>query len=216
MHSMIHLPGFWILSSGFFSVLCHLWSGLCGLSFFRYPTPLLPRAVAAGILAILAGGGPPLSAQETPRFPGRRSIDFWNTRRTPPPPAATLFPEAGSMPEPVKRLVEDPNRENAGAYLLWQQERAARLADVLAALEAAKAARPAVLLFSRPDCPHCHRQESLLRTLPVRTIRIEPGDRPELWERYGVKAVPTLVVGKRVLRGLTPRAKIEEALRAAP
>lgn len=177
-----------------------------------YPLPL--RAALVVTLWVAAGGGPRLSAQDEARFFGRREVNFWNAKRPAPASAPeTLFPEAGKLPDPVRALLEKPTVENAEAYLAWQKDRARRLAAALAALQKAKEEPPEILLFTRDDCPYCAEQEKILRGIDARIARVRPGEKPELWSRHRVEAVPTVVVRGKVFRGLTPAAAVERELK---
>lgn len=190
------------------------------LSFLALLLPCLSRAAVGSVLATEPGGGPPLLASEpTRRFFRKSDVDFWGSRkRKQPAPAAarSLFPESPDMPEPVRRLVEEPTAENGRRYLEWQQERAKRMTAALQALETARASLPEILFFSRPDCPACRIQESLLESLPARVVRLEPGGHPELWKKYSVTSVPTLVVGDQIFRGVTPAPVLEALLEKHP
>ena len=143
------------------------------------------------LLALCAGGE---------RFFERKEVSFWGSR-TPSSPPPELWPEA-HLPAPVRGLLEAPSRERAEAYLSWQETRLRMLRSAMAAVEEAKRAhRAPVLYFAREGCRFCELQEKELEGLPV--VRV-PEDSP-LWKRYDVRLTPTLVVGQRVLRGLTPR-----------
>ena len=148
-----------------------------------------------------------LLSSEEKRFFERRDVDFWNTRPRAEPPAA-LWTE-GSLPGPVKELLEHPTRENAEAYRAWQGERLKKLRAAIAALEEAKPGKPAsILYFARDGCRFCALQEEELRGLPVTRV---PATSP-LWKRYEVKVTPTLVAGDRIFRGLVSRAALLKEL----
>ena len=80
-----------------------------------------------------------------------------------------------------------------------------------------------VELFVAPDCPYCPSVARLVHKLAVESERvtadvIEAGEFPELAARYGVEAVPSLVVnGRLAMAGSRPdRRFVEEVLRASP
>lgn len=149
-----------------------------------------------------------LSVAQEARFFERSGVDFWgrSARAAPPPSGPWTDPGA---PEPVRRLVAEPTRQNARAYLDWQSERLRRLRAALEAVEEARRAEaPPLLYFARPGCRYCVRQEAELAGLPV--TRVPEGS--PLWKRYEVAATPTLVVRGKVFRGLTPHSAIVEEL----
>lgn len=158
---------------------------------------------AVAVLLLLGGEG---------RFFERRDVDYWGTRRTAAreeAPAEPLWADS-TAPAPVRRLLDDPTRANAEAYLAWQSARLGRLREAIGAVEEARraAAPPAILYFARAGCRFCDLQERELRGLPV--TRVPEGS--PLWERYAVTVTPTLVAGSRVFRGLTSReALLREA-----
>jgi glutaredoxin len=152
------------------------------------------------------------------QFFDKPDVDFWASKRreaTPPSTVASAWAEPGHVPPaPVARLLDDPSRENALAYIQWQEDRLARLR---AAIEAIQAVRPKprdeeVLYFTQPDCPFCAAQDRELAgaELGGRAVRrVRPGEAPELWKRHGVTGTPALVIDGDVLRGLQSRAQIE-------
>lgn len=144
------------------------------------------------ILALLGGEG---------GFFGRREVDFWGTRRAEPPAPASSWADAAA-PEPVKRLLDAPTRENARAYVDWQKERLRRLQAAMAAVQAV--APKDVLYFAREGCRWCALQEKELEGIPV--TRVPEGS--PLWEEHAVTATPTLVVRGKALRGYTPREAV--------
>ena len=141
-------------------------------------------------------------------------------------------------PKAVLDFLEEPSKENARKYLEWQKLRIDKMrkaAKVLSEIQAESAAKSAdvsreppkfvpveILYFKKPGCPFCVDQDRILedlkKELPNLTIRaFEPGEEPDLWKRYGVSAVPALVVrgGKEresFLRGLSNRARIMKAI----
>lgn len=154
---------------------------------------------AVAILLLLGGPG---------RFFREGDVDYWGTRRPAPAPGAAEDLWADSTaPEPVRRLLRDPSRGNAEAYLAWQAARLQGLRRAIAAVEEAR--RPAgetspveILYFARAGCRFCEMQDRELEGLPAARV---PAGSP-LWEAYGVTATPTIVVRGRIFRGLTPRA----------
>ncbi len=134
-------------------------------------------------------------------------VDFWGDRRE-----AAQKKNNGDLwadskaPAPVRRLLEAPTPANAAAYLEWQKRRLARLREAMKAVEAARRAEaPSTLLyFARPGCRFCALQEKELEGLSVRRV---PQGSP-LWRKHDITVTPTLVVGKRTFRGLTPRKAI--------
>ncbi len=77
-------------------------------------------------------------------------------------------------------------------------------------------------LFVTPDCPYCPAVARLVHKLAVESACvtadvIEAGEFPELAARYGVEAVPSLVVnGRLALAGARPdRQLVEKVLRAS-
>jgi glutaredoxin len=155
---------------------------------------------ALSVVAALAGGQ---------GFFERSDLDFWGARRSAPGPAAELWSDS-SAPLPVRRLLEAPTRENALAYLGWQEARLARLREAMTVVESLRRPEPppppdaGILYFSREGCPYCALQERELDGIPV--VRVPEGS--ELWAKHGVTSVPTLVVNGRALRGLTARSRI--------
>lgn len=154
---------------------------------------------ALAVLLLLGGPG---------RFFREPDVNFWGTPRPGPVPAAEEDLWADSQaPEPVRRLLREPSRGNAEAYLSWQAARLQKLRRAIAAVEEARrpgpgSSSPEILYFSRPGCPFCDLQERELEGLPL--VRV-PANSP-LWTAYGVTVTPTIVVRGRVFRGLTPRA----------
>lgn len=146
-------------------------------------------------------------AGEGGRFFERREVDFWNARRTVADPPADLWADSPAPP-PVRRLLEAPTRENARAYLAWQEERMKKLRAAMEAVESARGTG-SILYFAREGCRWCAAQEEELRGLPV--VRVPAGS--PLWERHGVTVTPTLVVDGKALRGFTPREAIVRELR---
>jgi hypothetical protein len=146
------------------------------------------------------------------RFFERRDVDFWNARRAAPAePPADLWSDSAAPP-PVKRLLERPTEENARAYLAWQEERFRRLRAAIAAVESARPAGVApgpVLYFAREGCRWCALQEEELRGIDA--VRVPPGS--PLWDEFGVTLTPTVVVGGKAFRGLTPRETLLKELR---
>lgn len=137
------------------------------------------------------------------RFFERREVDFWGTRRRPEAPALQdLWPDSNAPPI-ARKLLEEPTREHAEAYLAWQEQRMRKLQAALSAVEEAKRASP-ILYFTRPGCRYCDLQDAELEGLPVR--RVPPGS--PLWKEHEVTATPTLVVAGRAFRGFTPRAAL--------
>jgi len=148
---------------------------------------------AITVLVLLGGEG---------RFFERRDVDYWGTRRE-AAPAEDLWADSNA-PAPVKRLLGEPTRRNAEAYLAWQTARLERLRGAIAAVEEARraAAKPPILYFARHGCRFCDLQERELRGLPADRVPADSG----LWKTHGVTVTPTLVVRGKVFRGLTPRA----------
>jgi len=156
------------------------------------------------------------AAQETPprEFFGGEVDFFGEKKKKRETPTAPVWEGDKPPPAPVRELLEKPSPETARRYLEWQKHRLERLAQALKALEEAKAAEPKpdgkqILYFTRENCPYCREQDRLLGDLEVR--RLNPGESPELWTRYGVDATPTLVVGGKVFRGVTARDVLEKA-----
>ncbi len=151
------------------------------------------------------------------QFFEKPDVDFWNARRSvqPAPLSAPAWAEPGhTPPAPVARLLDNPSRENAMAYLQWQEDRLARLRSAIEAIEAVrpKPRDKEILYFTQPDCPFCVAQDRELggAELGGRTVRrVRPGEAPELWKRHGVTGTPALVIDGQVLRGLQTRAQIE-------
>ena len=164
------------------------------------------RAIAMMLLALPEGG-----------FFDRPGVDFWGTKNPRAGPPAWTDP--GHVPaEPVVRLLEHPTRENAEAYLRWQEDRLAKLAAAVRAIEQARrGSGPApILYFAQPGCPFCARQDEELAgaDLGGRAVRrIEPGEEPHLWRSYGVTATPTLVIDGVALGGVVARDRIEREVR---
>jgi hypothetical protein len=160
------------------------------------------------VIAMMAFSG---AAQE-PRF-FSKDVDFWG--RPPKARRVDVWRGEGAPPEgPARDLLEQPTPENARRYLEWQEERLARLQKALEALEAVTgrvAAAPEIVLFARDECPYSRAQEEALAGLPVRIIR--HGESPELWEKHGVKATPTILVNGRTIVGLKSRAEIERLMK---
>jgi hypothetical protein len=156
------------------------------------------------VIALLALAG------DAQRFFERRDVDFWNTRRKASEAPGELWADSAAPP-PVRRLLETPSAENAKAYLAWQEERFKRLRAAMAAVDQARALKPAspVFYFAREGCRWCALQEKELEGLPV--VRVPDGS--PLWGEYGVTVTPTLVVEGKVLRGLTSRAALLKELR---
>jgi hypothetical protein len=155
------------------------------------------RAVIA-FLALGPGAG---------RFFEGREVDFWGTKARPAAGAAEDLWTDSAAPAPVRRLLEDPSPENARAYVDWQRRRLERLRRAVAAVEALRE-RAAILYFARPGCRFCALQERELAGLPVERV---PEGSP-LWEEYAVSVTPTMVVGGRTFRGLTPREALVREL----
>ena len=142
-----------------------------------------------------------------------REVDFWEDPRDATVPAVDVWTDSEAPPA-VLRLLESPTREHAEAYLAWQHERMRRLQVAFEMVEKVQAeSRPeeprSLLYFSRPGCKWCALQERELEGLSV--IRV-PEHSP-LWEEHGVRVTPTIVVGGKIFRGLTPRRKLLEVLR---
>ena len=164
-----------------------------------------------------------------------RAVDFWDPRPEPAAPPVDVWTDS-KAPAPVRRLLEAPTREHAEAYLAWQHERMRRLQVAFEVVEevqaetrppgqvaasagqvplrrtarvAASAGQAPLLYFSRPGCRWCALQERELEGLPV--VRV-PENSP-LWEEHTVRVTPTIVAGKRVFRGLTPRRELLEVLK---
>ena len=158
------------------------------------------------LILVLAAGGDGF-------FDGR-SVDFWEDRREGAVPPVKVWTDSDAPP-PVLRLLEAPTREHAEAYLEWQQERMRRLQVAFEVVEEVQAETrpneqaPLLLYFSRPGCKWCALQERELEELPV--VRV-PENSP-LWEEHGVRVTPTIVVGRKIFRGLTPRREVLEALK---
>ena len=153
-----------------------------------------------------------LLAQE--RFFERSAVDFWDAKR--PEPEPTWIEPGHRPPDPVIRLLEAPTRANADAYLRWQEERLAKLQAALQAIADAQAGASDILYFTQPGCGFCAEQDRELEAARIdkRAVRrILPGESPDLWRRYAVRATPTLVVGDRVHRGLARRGEIERMVR---
>lgn len=146
-------------------------------------------------------------AQEEGRF-FRKEVDFWESRKAAEKPR---WVEPGhTPPREVVEFLEDPTKENAKKYLAWQRERTERLKKAMEVLAELDAEEDRVYYFSKPGCPWCEKQDRELGKMSV--VRV-PQESP-LWARYGVKAVPTLVVVKggkpRVFQGFTPKATLEK------
>ena len=158
------------------------------------------------LILILAAGGD--------GFFAGRAVDFWEDRRNVAAPPVEVWTDSDAPP-PVRRLLEAPTREHAEAYLAWQHERMRRLRIAFEVVEEVQAeSRPKeppapLLYFSRPGCKWCALQERELEGLPV--VRV-PENSP-LWEEHGVRVTPTIVVGRKIFRGLTPRREVLEALK---
>jgi hypothetical protein len=136
----------------------------------------------------------------------RGALEFWG-RPAAKAAKAELWPE-GSAPGPVRALLEDPGPERAKAYLEWQAERMKRLRAAVKALREAASPPGELLYFARPGCTWCAKQERELEGLDV--TRVPEGS--PLWEAHGITAVPSLVLGGRVLRGFAGRDRIEKEL----
>jgi hypothetical protein len=131
----------------------------------------------------------------------RREVDFWGRATAAPVPAPELWPES-TAPAPARRLLEAPTRENARAYLAWQEERLRQLGRAAAALAEARRERAGpILYFARPGCRYCEIQDRELQGLPVTRV---PPESP-LWRERGVRVTPTLVVRGKIFEGLTRR-----------
>lgn len=152
------------------------------------------------------------------QFFDKPDVDFWGTRKRPEAPQVAQEPwaEPGhEPPAPVRRLLEQPTRENALAYLKWQEDRLARLQAAIKAVEDArpKEKEKEILYFTQERCPFCAEQDRQLAAADLggRTVRrIGPEGEPELWKRHGVTATPTLVIDGEVLRGVQTRGQIEK------
>ena len=82
-----------------------------------------------------------------------------------------------------------------------------------------------LLYFKRPNCPYCQKQDKVLTALKqtnpdVRMRTLNPGEAPELWEGYGVKIVPTIIVrapgGKQwILRGFMTQEQVIQAFQSS-
>jgi len=152
-------------------------------------------------------------AQEKPKEAFfSKDVDFFGTKKKAPPETAPMWDGDKPPAAPVRALLENPTPENAKRYLDWQRERLTKLQKAIEALEAARTPEgpKEILLFTREDCPFCKEQDKLLGDLKVRRIR--PGESPELWLKYGANATPTIVVGTKVFRGVTPREVIEKEI----
>lgn len=163
------------------------------------------------------------------QFFDRPDVDFWGTRKSSATTeTAPSWAEPGHVPPaPVVRLLDNPTRENALAYLKWQEDRLARLRAALKAIgevgPSQKSPAPdekppgrssEILYFSQDHCPFCQEQDRQLEgaDLHGRTLRrLTPEREPELWKRYRVTASPTLVIDGNVLRGVQTREQIEKA-----
>ena len=149
--------------------------------------------LALTAVAVLAGPG----------FFERRAVDFWNRARAEASAPEDLWADS-SAPAPVRRLLENPTRASAEAYVAWQKERLSRLRAAIEAVDALAPEPREILYFGRDGCGWCAKQEAELDGLPV--VRVPEGS--ALWERHAVSATPTMVVGRRVFRGFTPRAAL--------
>lgn len=127
-------------------------------------------------------------------------------------------------PRQVLDFLESPSEETARAYLAWKESQTQNLRKAMELLARVKetgapgdlpqALRPAappartgaladlpyrITYFKRPSCPHCISQDAVLaewrKRRPSGTLDVVlPGERPELWQAYGVRGTPTLVV----------------------
>lgn len=142
------------------------------------------------------------------RFFHKRDVDFWDTRRKAAVAIQDLWADS-TAPATVKKFLDSPTRDNAQAYLAWQEERLKRLRAAAALLDDLKREKEApILYFSRPGCRWCALQEEELRGFAFTRV---PDDSP-LWQEYAVTATPTLVAGGKTLRGFTPRKSLLKAL----
>lgn len=149
-------------------------------------------------------------------------------------------------PKPILDFLENPTEESAKAYLAWKSEQADKMGRAMALLARVKAASSAppigessrksaesgedpaarsatLVYFKKPTCPHCVSQDGVLtQWLPkhpeVRADIVLPGERPELWESYGVRGTPTLVLRstggrEEILVGLQTDPQLEAALK---
>lgn len=80
-----------------------------------------------------------------------------------------------------------------------------------------------ITYFRRPGCRWCDREDGVLaewlKAHPGVALEVvEPGSRPELWTRYGVRGTPTLLLKEtktgmmRILEGFTAAPALDQAL----
>ena len=148
----------------------------------------------------------------------------------------------------VLQFLENPTLATGRMYVAWQSEKMKRMkaatsilrqlrleaaaqrsgADKTDKKESSPLAAPfpsprrEILFFKRDDCPFCHDQEQVLRTLEVvlpsfKVRRLDLEQEPELTKAYGVTAVPTLVVpratgGTTILRGFMPAENLIQVI----
>lgn len=131
-------------------------------------------------------------------------------------------------PKQVLQFLEEPTKENARAYLAWQQERMNRLKAASEVLrEVVEESRPKstgpieILYFKRDDCPYCKDEDQVITALvkanpEIKVRTLMPKDEPALWREYDIKVVPSLVVtGKKskvLIRGFVPRDDLVQIL----
>lgn len=156
---------------------------------------------------------------------GREEVSFWGTRKKPPAMSwaePIVGPDGRAQvyvpPPEVREFLDSPTRENGKKYLAWQRERLERLrkaAQVLAEIRR-EVREPALLYFSKPDCPYCAAQDRVLADAKIPVTPVEANS--PLWVTYGVRATPTLVWVRpgrppRRFEGFTSREVLEKEVR---
>lgn len=182
------------------------------------------------------------------------AVDFWGDRKSAEAARAaseamtsteTLWAEPMKLPDgrttiyvPPKAVLgflENPTRENATAYLAWQEARMKKLKAALALLRDIKAERTGppspeshqhdpdaptrltaptvpgeILYFKKKGCPWCLEEDralaAVLRARPDLKVRtIALEEAPELAKAFDVTVVPTLVIPARGGRNVVLR-----------
>jgi hypothetical protein len=152
-------------------------------------------------------------------------------------------------PRQVLDFLESPSEETARAYLSWKEGQTQKLRKAMEILARVKergapgslpqagvstasaggASPPPdlpyrITYFKRPSCPHCASQDAVLaewrKRRPSGTLDVVlPGERAELWQAYGVRGTPTLVVEvggrnqKQILVGLQSAEALDGVLK---
>ncbi len=68
----------------------------------------------------------------------------------------------------------------------------------------ADAASDSILLFTTKTCPNCPNAKRQLASQGIEYTLVDCEEQPALAQKYGIKSVPTLVVGEKVISGVGP------------